>query len=58
MSPLARVLRGLRQAGAKMLTDPQAAAKWRRVLEQRERDREQRDFDELVRRLDPDRDRW
>lgn len=53
-------LRRLRQAGAVLLADPRAVAEWRRVLEQRERQREQREFDELARRLDPDnrRDWW
>jgi len=50
----AQFLRRLRQAGAVLLADPRAMVEWRRLLEQRERRREQREFDELARRLDPD----
>lgn len=51
MSPLHRIVQGLRLADAKILNDPKADAKWRRVLEQRERDRERREWDDLVRRM-------
>jgi len=58
MSPhQASLLRWLR-LGAQIVVNRRSAAEWRRVLEQRERNREQREWDELERRLDPDRDRW
>lgn len=52
MSPLHRILQGLRQAGAKVAVDPLAVARWRRVLEQRERDRERREWEALQRRME------
>lgn len=54
MSPLHRILQGLRQAGAKVLTDPRAVDRWRRTLEQRERLREQAEWRELLRRMNGD----
>lgn len=50
-----RFVRRLRQAGAVVAVDPRALAEWRRLLEQRERQREQREFDDLVRRLRGDK---
>lgn len=57
MSPLRRILQGLRQAGAKVLTDPRAVDRWRRTLEQREKLREQAEWRELLRRMNGESDR-
>lgn len=50
MTPMQRFLNGLRQAGAKMYAG-KAEQKWRQVLEQRERNRERAELDELIERM-------
>jgi len=51
MTPLQRFIRGMKQAGAQAFVETKAEARWRRVLEQRERNRERRELDELLERM-------
>jgi hypothetical protein len=47
----------MRQAGAMMMIDPKAEAKWRQVLEQRQRNRERAELDAMF-RAQIGKDKW